>query len=353
MREQKEFTDTTVDLADETKVRLESPGQLSERFYRNPRVLAGNIMDTAVADPIRALVISLRVLSGERPLLTHDEEIKLGQQIEKGSEAALRLQQNGVSGAEKDRLLEDIKVAREASQMMKESNYRLVFKIASKYQRGGFVDFLDLFQEGAIGLERAVEKYDWRRGFKFATYATWWIRQAITRSLADDGRVVRIPVWVSELASRMTNTTRQFFSDYGREPTFLELAGAMGITVEQLEQLRLALLLPASLESSVGEEDDGSTLGDMQEDKSADVTSIVEQKLLAEAIQDILAKTLTERERIVIAKRFGFEDGKKWTLEEAGRELGITRERVRQIEAKSLRKLKGAEILSRLREWHD
>ncbi|MDI3269470.1 MAG: RNA polymerase sigma factor RpoD [Bacillota bacterium] len=275
--------------------------------------------DVAVDDPVRMYLKEI----GRVPLLTAQEEVELAKRIEAGDE--------------------------EAKRQLAEANLRLVVSIAKRYVGRGML-FLDLIQEGNLGLMKAVEKFDYRKGFKFSTYATWWIRQAITRAIADQARTIRIPVHMVETINKMTRIQRQLLQEIGREPTAEEIAAKMGIDAEKVREIQKIAQEPVSLETPIGEEED-SHLGDFIED--ADALAPAEAasfSLLRGQLEEVL-DTLTERERDVLRKRFGLDDGRQRTLEEVGKEFGVTRERIRQIEAKALRKLRHPSRSKKLKDF--
>jgi RNA polymerase primary sigma factor len=276
-------------------------------------------------DPVRMYLKEI----GRVPLLSMEQEKSLAMRIEAGD---LEVRNNGSSN------WSVIETGEEAKRQLTEANLRLVVSIAKKYVGRGML-FLDLIQEGNLGLIRAVEKFDYRKGYKFSTYATWWIRQAITRALADQARTIRIPVHMVETINRLIKVSRQLLQELGREPSVEEIATAMSLTPEKVREVMKISQEPISLETPIGEEED-SHLGDFIEDQEAiapaEAASVM---LLKEKMQDVL-QNLTERERKVLVLRFGLEDGHQRTLEEVGQEFGVTRERIRQIEAKALRKLR-------------
>ncbi len=276
-------------------------------------------------DPVRMYLKEI----GRVPLLSMEQEKSLAMRIEAGELEASR------DGAADTRITDS---GEEAKRQLTEANLRLVVSIAKKYVGRGML-FLDLIQEGNLGLIRAVEKFDYRKGYKFSTYATWWIRQAITRALADQARTIRIPVHMVETINRLIKVSRQLLQELGREPSVEEIAEAMALTPEKVREVMKISQEPISLETPIGEEED-SHLGDFIEDQEAvapaEAASVM---LLKEKMQDVL-QNLTERERKVLVLRFGLEDGHQRTLEEVGQEFGVTRERIRQIEAKALRKLR-------------
>ena len=272
-----------------------------------------------VDDPVRMYLREI----GRIPLLTYDEELDLAKRILKGDE--------------------------EAKQKLAESNLRLVVSIAKKYVGRGML-FLDLIQEGNMGLIKAVEKFDYTKGFKFSTYATWWIRQAITRAIADQARTIRIPVHMVETINKLIRTSRHLLQQMGREPTPEEIATEMEIPVEKVMEIQKIAQDPVSLETPIGEEDD-SHLGDfIQDEDSPEPHDSAAYTLLKEQLEEVM-NTLTPREAKVLKLRFGLEDGKARTLEEVGREFEVTRERIRQIEAKALRKLRHPSRSKKLRDY--
>jgi len=328
---------------------------LSERTASQPAP-ASPAIDTrqdvadavSVSDSVRLYLQEI----GETNLLTMEEEVWLAKRMERGKIAEQRLA-NGdyASEAERAELLADKEDGEKARAHLIQANLRLVVSVAKKYVGRG-LSFLDLIQEGNIGLMKATDKFDYKRGFKFSTYATWWIRQAITRAISDQSRTIRLPVHVGETINRVKKTSQRLQQIFEREPTFEEVARAMDIPEEKVRQVLDASRHPVSLEAPVGQEGD-AFLGDFIEDETMPPPlELASQELLKHQISDALSK-LTERERRIIILRFGLEDGQFRTLEEVGREFGITRERIRQIEAKALRKLRHPTYSHRLRGYLD
>ena len=273
----------------------------------------------SIEDPVRMYLKEI----GKVPLLTADEEIELAKRMELGDEYA--------------------------KQRLAEANLRLVVSIAKRYVGRGML-FLDLIQEGNLGLIKAVEKFDYRKGYKFSTYATWWIRQAITRAIADQARTIRIPVHMVETINKQVRVARQLLQELGREPTPEEIAEKMDISVDRVREILKISQEPVSLETPIGEEED-SHLGDFIQDDNAPVPADAATfTLLKEQLKEVL-DTLTDREQKVLILRFGLEDGRSRTLEEVGREFNVTRERIRQIEAKALRKLRHPSRSRKLKDY--
>jgi RNA polymerase primary sigma factor len=308
------------------------------------------------ADPVRMYLKEI----GKVPLLTGAQEVELAQRIEAGLHAAASVAklEDRYGGdpmliPEDDLLPLEAVVADglEAKRQLIEANLRLVVSIAKRYLGRGML-FLDLIQEGNLGLIRAVEKFDYTKGFKFSTYATWWIRQAITRAIADQARTIRIPVHMVETINKVLRVQRQMLQELGREPTVEELAVKVGMTAARVREIQRLALEPVSLETPVGEEDE-SHLGDFIEDQQAVAPAdAAARALLNEAVGEALEE-LTDRERKIVRLRFGLEDGQARTLEEVGKEFGVTRERIRQIESKTLAKLRHPIRSLRLRDYLD
>jgi RNA polymerase primary sigma factor len=286
---------------------------------------------------------------GRVPLLTAEEEVSLAKRMEKGRESRKQLTQGIDDWEERERLLWFVRDGQAAQEHLIKANSRLVVSVAKKYVGRG-VPFLDLIQEGNIGLIRAVKKFDFRRGFKFSTYATWWIRQAVTRAIADQGRTIRVPVHMYEQINRLTRTSRQLVQELGRDPTTEEIANELGVTPRKVEHIMRVSQRPLSLEMPVGEEED-SYLGDFIEDEDADAPGdAAGQQLLREVIDEIF-QSLTPREVRILQLRFGLVDGYCYTLEEVGKKFGVTRERIRQIEAQALSRLRHPSRSRKLRDY--
>ena len=301
-------------------------------------------------DPVRMYLKEI----GKVDLLTAADEVDLAMKIEAGLEAGNKLEaaeagEIELTRAEKRRLSRVEQVGLEAKQALISANLRLVVSIAKRYVGRGML-FLDLIQEGNLGLIRAVEKFDYEKGFKFSTYATWWIRQAITRAIADQARTIRIPVHMVETINKLIRVQRQLLQDLGRDPTPEEIGAEMGMSPDRVREIQKISQEPVSLETPIGEEED-SQLGDFIEDSSAVAPpEAASDSMLREQLDQVL-DSLADRERKVIKFRFGLEDGHPRTLEEVGREFGVTRERIRQIESKTLAKLRHPSRSGRLKDY--
>lgn len=313
----------------------------------------------SIEDPVRMYLKEI----GKVPLLSADEEIEYAGKIEDGAAAAEKLKDiekmlESAEGEEKEALEKEKKElgyviadGDAAKQKLAEANLRLVVSIAKRYVGRGML-FLDLIQEGNLGLIKAVEKFDYRKGFKFSTYATWWIRQAITRAIADQARTIRIPVHMVETINKLIRVSRQLLQELGREPTPEEIAEEMDMPVERVREILKISQEPVSLETPIGEEED-SHLGDFIQDDNVPVPADAAAfTLLKEQLVEVLG-TLTEREQKVLRLRFGLDDGRARTLEEVGKEFSVTRERIRQIEAKALRKLRHPSRSRKLKDYLD
>ncbi|HXL37345.1 MAG TPA: RNA polymerase sigma factor RpoD [Ktedonobacteraceae bacterium] len=296
-------------------------------------------LESSLDDPVRMYLREI----GRVPLLSAEEEVRLARRMERG-----RLEITKSPLSRDYRIVED---GEDAQRRLTEANLRLVVSVAKKYIGRG-MSLLDLIQEGNIGLIRAVEKFDYTKGYKFSTYATWWIRQAITRAIADQARTIRIPVHMVETINRLIRISRRLLQDLGREPTSEEIAEQMEISPEKVREIIKVSQEPVSLETPIGEEED-SHLGDFIEDHTALAPAdAASHQLLKEQVEDVL-ESLTERERKVLQLRFGLDDGRSRTLEEVGKEFHVTRERIRQIEAKALRKLRHPSRSRKLKDYLD
>jgi RNA polymerase primary sigma factor len=325
-----------------TKEPVSRLGNLGE-----PAARAERQVEMGSFDPVRMYLKEI----GKVPLLTAEQEVTLAKRIEAGLHSAERLEQAGVQLSEETHAsLEAVTTDGElAKRQLIEANLRLVVSIAKRYVGRGMA-LLDLVQEGNLGLIRAVEKFDYTKGFKFSTYATWWIRQAITRAIADQARTIRIPVHMVETMNKVLRIQRQMLQELGREPTVEEVALKVEMTPDRVREIQRIAQEPVSLETPVGEEDD-SFLGDFVEDPAAVAPATAAARaLLTEAIVEALEE-LNDRERQVVRLRFGLDDGQVRTLEEVGKEFGVTRERIRQIESKTLAKLRHPTRSQRLRDY--
>ncbi len=329
--------DAGVEVLDEAPApagRAATPARAPAPGHHHPRHTPEDVVNAGVSDSVRLYLQEI----GETNLLTMQEEVWLATRMERGQMAEARLAEEILDDIERADLLADKLDGERARTHLIQANLRLVVSVAKKYIGRG-LSFLDLIQEGNIGLMKATDKFDYKRGFKFSTYATWWIRQAITRAISDQSRTIRLPVHVGETINRVRKTGHRLQQIFEREPTHEEIARAMDLTDDKVRQVLDVSRHPVSLEAPVGQEGD-AFLGDFIEDHSIPAPiEVASQQLLRAQIGDALDK-LTERERKIILLRYGLDDGRYRTLEEVGREFGITRERIRQIEAKALRKLR-------------
>jgi RNA polymerase primary sigma factor len=341
-----EDTDEDIDMSDEEDIDMEN--------------IDLSVPDgISIEDPVRMYLKEI----GKVPLLSADDEIILAQKMEAGDKAAAEIDEKkeklaSAKGKTKEKLEKEIEEMQEAidagdyaKQKLAEANLRLVVSIAKRYVGRGML-FLDLIQEGNLGLIKAVEKFDYTKGYKFSTYATWWIRQAITRAIADQARTIRIPVHMVETINKLIRVSRQLLQELGREPSPEEIAAEMKMPVERVREILKISQEPVSLETPIGEEED-SHLGDFIQDENVPVPSDAAAfTLLKEQLVEVL-DTLTDREQKVLRLRFGLDDGRARTLEEVGKEFNVTRERIRQIEAKALRKLRHPSRSRKLKDYLD
>ena len=294
---------------------------IKDAFEASTEELFRKVADVAVDDPVKMYLKDI----GKVPLLSTEEEAEFARRMLEGDE--------------------------EAKQRLSEANLRLVVSIAKRYVGRGML-FLDLIQEGNLGLMKAVEKFDYTKGFKFSTYATWWIRQAITRAIADQARTIRIPVHMVETINRQVRTQRALLQELGREPTPEEIAARMGVTAEKVMEIQKIAQDPVSLETPIGEEEDSHLVDFIEDNKAIPPSDVAAHSMLREQLIVALHK-LTPREEKVIRLRYGLDDGRQRTLEEVGKEFNVTRERIRQIEAKALRKLRQPSRSKKLRDYLD
>ena len=337
--------DLLQDLPDDLEPAMDEISDLDEEELVDPNSLVDNF---SIDDPVRMYLKEI----GKVPLLTPEEETDLAQVMSAGCLAAEQLEELGEDSFDAEALKEMkslIKKGERAKQKLAEANLRLVVSIAKRYVGRGML-FLDLIQEGNLGLIKAVEKFDFTKGFKFSTYATWWIRQAITRAIADQARTIRIPVHMVETINKVIRVSRQLLQELGHDPTPEEISAEMNMSVEKVREILKIAQEPVSLETPIGEEED-SHLGDfIEDDKVCEPSEAASFTLLKEQLVDVLS-TLTPREEKVLKLRFGIEDGRTRTLEEVGKEFNVTRERIRQIEAKALRKLRHPSRSKKLKDF--
>ncbi len=333
---------------DDGEPAMEEIAEIEEEELVDPNTLVDSFN---IDDPVRMYLKEI----GKVPLLTADQEVELATVMSAGREAQERLAQAAEEGAEpipEDELAslkKQVKAGEKAKQQLAEANLRLVVSIAKRYVGRGML-FLDLIQEGNLGLIKAVEKFDYTKGYKFSTYATWWIRQAITRAIADQARTIRIPVHMVETINKVIRVSRQLLQELGHDPSPEEISEEMNMPVDKVREILKIAQEPVSLETPIGEEED-SHLGDFIPDEAASEPSEAASfTLLKEQLVDVLS-TLTPREEKVLKLRFGIEDGRTRTLEEVGKEFNVTRERIRQIEAKALRKLRHPSRSKKLKDF--
>ncbi len=333
------------DLPDDLEPDMDEINGLEAEELVDPNALVDNF---SIDDPVRMYLKEI----GKVPLLNPDEETELAQVMSAGLLAAEQLESMDQDAMPEDELRQMkklIKQSERAKQKLAEANLRLVVSIAKRYVGRGML-FLDLIQEGNLGLIKAVEKFDYTKGYKFSTYATWWIRQAITRAIADQARTIRIPVHMVETINKVIRVSRQLLQELGHDPTPEEISAEMNMSVDKVREILKIAQEPVSLETPIGEEED-SHLGDFIEDsKVAEPSEAASFTLLKEQLVDVLS-TLTPREEKVLKLRFGIEDGRTRTLEEVGKEFNVTRERIRQIEAKALRKLRHPSRSKKLKDF--
>ena len=335
------------DLPDDIEPPMEEIAEIEEEELVDPNTLVDSFN---IDDPVRMYLKEI----GKVPLLTADEEVTLATSMSEGNLAKERLaeiEENNehISAEEQAELETLVKQGENSKQKLAEANLRLVVSIAKRYVGRGML-FLDLIQEGNLGLIKAVEKFDYTKGYKFSTYATWWIRQAITRAIADQARTIRIPVHMVETINKVIRVSRQLLQELGHDPSAEEISADMGMPVDKVREILKIAQEPVSLETPIGEEED-SHLGDFIPDEGASEPSEAASfTLLKEQLVDVLS-TLTPREEKVLKLRFGIEDGRTRTLEEVGKEFNVTRERIRQIEAKALRKLRHPSRSKKLKDF--
>ena len=303
--------------------------------------------ETTIDDSVKIYLKQI----GQVALLSGDEETKLAVQMRDAQEAKQALENPDLTPEAREGYEAVVKQGNKARKRLIEANLRLVVSIAKKYVNKG-MQFLDLIQEGNMGLMKAVEKFDYTKGFKFSTYATWWIKQSITRAIADQARTIRIPVHMVETINKAGRVSRQLLQELGREPTPEEIAEKMGVPVEKINEIQKISQDPVSLEKPIGEEEDSKMIDFIEDNDTPSPSALSEATMLNDKLNEVLA-TLTPRENEVIRRRYGLDDGKPKTLEEVGREFNVTRERIRQIEAKALRKLRHPGRAKKLKDFLD
>jgi RNA polymerase primary sigma factor len=344
------LTESGIEITDEVADELEEPGEEESTGGGGSKTAAvgygtyGGPLD----DPVRMYLKEI----GKVPLLTAAQEVALAKRIESGCKASDALGRNGKLSEDKVEALKRIEAdGLEAKKKLTEANLRLVVSVAKRYVGRGML-FLDLIQEGNLGLIRGVEKYDYTRGFKFSTYATWWIRQAVTRAIADQSRTIRVPVHMVENINRLSKVKLRMLQERGAEPTPEEIACEMGISPEKVRMILEVSQVPVSLETPVGKEEDSALEDFVQDNAAVAPMDAAAFRLLQDQLEEVL-DDLPIREKRIVQLRFGLLDGRTRTLEEVGRVFGVTRERIRQIEAKALQKLSNPAISGRLRDYFE
>ncbi|MFQ6057697.1 MAG: RNA polymerase sigma factor RpoD [Anaerolineae bacterium] len=339
------FLEEGIEIRDNEGEEIEEPRGVREK---GPPEIRDRVFDLSGIDSDDTISLYLKEISNI-PLLTAEEEVILARRLEQGRIARRRLTKDGHNPRERERLERQCRDGEAARKHLIQANSRLVISMAKKYMGQG-VPFLDLIQEGNLGLMKAVEKFDYRRGYKLSTYATWWIRQAITRAIADQGRTIRVPVHMSDRIRRLYHVSRRLEQELGREPTPEEIAADMGLPPKKVGWMLRISQRPLSLEKPVGEEKD-SELGDFIEDEDLPPPAeVASHHLLREEIEEVLT-SLTPREARVLQLRFGLTDGRSHTLKEVGEKFGVTRERIRQIETEALRRLRHPSRSSKLKDY--
>ena len=337
--------DILPELPDDLEPPIDEIAEIEEEELVDPNTLVDSF---SIDDPVRMYLKEI----GKVPLLAPDEEIELAQKMSAGNLAKEQLEEaeeGSLSPEDQAELKKLAKAGDAAKQKLAEANLRLVVSIAKRYVGRGML-FLDLIQEGNLGLIKAVEKFDYTKGYKFSTYATWWIRQAITRAIADQARTIRIPVHMVETINKVIRVSRQLLQELGHDPSPDEIAEEMNMPVEKVREILKIAQEPVSLETPIGEEEDSHLWDFIEDDTASEPSEAASFTLLKEQLVDVLS-TLTPREEKVLKLRFGIEDGRTRTLEEVGKEFNVTRERIRQIEAKALRKLRHPSRSKKLKDF--
>lgn len=342
------FQDAGIDIHDDEREGTTKKEVRREREEEEERLAEKELLDLSGIASDDSIGLYLKEMA-RVPLLSIQEEIRLAKLLEKGQLAQRRLSKDGQSPEERRRLEQAIAEGRAAREHLIKANTRLVVSIAKKYMGRG-VPFLDLIQEGNLGLMKAVEKFDYQRGYRFSTYATWWIRQTITRAIADQGRTIRVPVHMNDRIRRLYKAARHLEQQHGRKPTPEEIAEELDIEPRKVQWMLKVSWRPLSLEKPISEEEDNELGSFIEDDLTPTPTQSVYEHLLKEKMEDVLA-TLTPREARILRLRFGLLDGRSYTLEEVGQKFGLTRERIRQIEGKALRRLRHPRRSRQLKEY--